>query len=169
MPKPPPDTVSSVPLFDWFKLDKSRRSALRRAGYSDGRITNWKSRGIPRAEVGSVAAIMGLTYEEYLAAAGIESASSYGLKLGIEEAEALKRLRSAMPDWRRYVLGLAMIDNKDTQGILLKTMREAVPDKRVEQFVGVAPHAAARREPLFSGQDGNKSRQQDAKAKRRTV
>lgn len=62
----------------------------------------------------------------------------------IEEALAIKRLRNALPDWRRYVLGLAVIDNHDTQALLLKTMREAVPDSRVEQHITVAPHAAAR-------------------------
>ncbi len=67
------------------------------------------------------------------------------LKLRIEEAEAVKRLRDSLPDWRRYVLGLAMIDNRQTQELLLKTMREAVPDRRVEQFVPVAPHVAARK------------------------
>jgi hypothetical protein len=63
----------------------------------------------------------------------------------IEEALAVKRLRNALPDWRRYVLGLAMIDSHETQALLLKTMRETVPDKRVEQFVSVAPHVAARK------------------------
>lgn len=62
----------------------------------------------------------------------------------IEEALAIKRLRNALPDWRRYVLGLAVIDNHETQALLLKTMREAVPDSRVEQHITVAPHAAAR-------------------------
>jgi hypothetical protein len=37
-----------------------------------------------------------------------------------------------------------VIDNHDTQALLLKTMREAVPDSRVEQHITVAPHAAAR-------------------------
>jgi hypothetical protein len=40
------------------------------AGYTDGRITNWKNRGIPRAEVGAVAQLMGVRYEDYLEAAG---------------------------------------------------------------------------------------------------
>lgn len=167
MAKPKHDNVSSAPLFEWFKLDKGRRAAFRRSGYSDGRITNWKSRGIPRAEIGPIAAHMGLTYEEYLAAAGAPVEGSYGLRLQLEEAEAVKRLRGALPDWRRYVLGLAMIDNKETQGLLLTTMREAVPDKRVEQFVTVAPHAGKRREPLFSVEERNISRAPDAKKKRR--
>jgi len=145
MPKAKPDYVSSRPLFEWFKGDKTRRAGFRAAGYSDGRMTNWKSRGIPRAEVGPIAARMGLTYEEYLASAGVPVSGSYGLKLVIEEGEAITRLRQALPDWRRYVLGLAMVDNQDAQAILLKTMREAVPNDRVERAFGDAPHVAARR------------------------
>lgn len=140
------DTVSSKPLFDWFRAERKRRSAFRAAGYSDGRITNWKSRGIPRAELGRVANIMGMTYEEYLAAAGVEVKGGYGLRLQLEEAEAIKRLRNAIPDWRRYVLGLAMIDSHESQAIFLKTMRQAVPDRRVEKAFGDAPHVAARRQ-----------------------
>lgn len=62
-------TVSAGPLFDWFAQDKNNRAKLRSAGYSDGRITNWKSRGIPRAEIGNIAPFMGMTYEEYVHAA----------------------------------------------------------------------------------------------------
>lgn len=62
----------------------------------------------------------------------------------IEEALAIKRLRNALPDWRRYVLGLALIDNHDTQALLLKTMRETVPNERVEKAYGKAPHVVER-------------------------
>ena len=57
----------------------------------------------------------------------------------IEEAIALDRLRKALPDWRNYVLGLAMIDNREEQALLLKTMRNAVPDSHVEEFISAAP------------------------------
>lgn len=59
-------TISAGPLFDWFAKDKNNRAKLRTAGYSDGRITNWKSRGIPRGEVGNIAPLMGMTYEQYI-------------------------------------------------------------------------------------------------------
>lgn len=62
-------TVSAGPLFEWFAMGKDNRARLRAAGYSDGRITNWKSRGIPRAEVGNIAPFLGMTYEEYVHAA----------------------------------------------------------------------------------------------------
>lgn len=62
-------TLPAGPLFEWFDQDRNNRARLRAAGYSDGRITNWKSRGIPRAEVGNIAPFMGMTYEEYVHAA----------------------------------------------------------------------------------------------------
>lgn len=62
----------------------------------------------------------------------------------IEEELAIKRLRNALPDWRSYVLGLTMIDNHDTQALLLKTMRETVPDAKVERAYGKAPHVDER-------------------------
>lgn len=70
MAKAKPETVSSTPLFEWFDADKKNRMKLRIAGYSHGRLTNWKTRGIPRAEVGEIAELMGLSYEQYMAAAG---------------------------------------------------------------------------------------------------
>jgi hypothetical protein len=69
-PRSKPETVSARPLFDWFKADKGNRAKLRSVGYTDGRITNWKARGLPRAEVGGVALIMGITFEQYLVRAG---------------------------------------------------------------------------------------------------
>lgn len=63
---------------------------------------------------------------------------------GIMEGEAIARLRRALPEWRRYVIGLAMEDSHAAQKLLLDSMRKAVYDPRVEQFIPVAPHAAAR-------------------------
>lgn len=65
-------TVSPKPLFDWFEDNKAHRAKLRQAGYSDGRITNWKRRGIPKGEVGNIAPLMGMTYEEYVMAAQLQ-------------------------------------------------------------------------------------------------
>lgn len=63
-------SVSAKPLYDWFAKDKNNRATLKKF-YSDARITNWKTRGIPRAEVGNVAQFMGLTYEQYIAEASV--------------------------------------------------------------------------------------------------
>lgn len=147
MAKARPETVPSAPLFAWFDKEKGRRAKFARdSGYSDGRITNWKSRGIPEAEVGRIAGLMGMSYEEYKVAAGVEvpGATSLGIRLQIEEAEAIKRLRKGNPDWRRYVLGLAMVE-LEQQDLLLTTMRQAVPDYKVSDAFGPAPHVERRR------------------------
>lgn len=92
--------------------------------------------------------------EWLLSGAGpIEDAHSMSLQ--IEEAEAVARLRRALPDWRRYVLGLAMVDSEHAQQLLLTTMRHAVPDEKVERAYGDAPHvAAAKSQPLVRITEG---------------
>lgn len=89
------------------------------------------------------------------------------LQLKIEEAEAVVRLRRAHPDWRRYVLGLAMVDSEQAQALMLTTMRQAVPDYKVEAAFGTAPHVTqgTKRAPLFSTEEGNKRHKSDAKEK----
>lgn len=65
-----PQPVSAKPLFEWFDNDKANRGKLRAAGLSDGQITNWNKRGIPRAQLDRIAPLMGMTTEQYLVAAG---------------------------------------------------------------------------------------------------
>jgi transcriptional regulator with XRE-family HTH domain len=55
--------------------------------------------------------------------AGLDGAASHGLQLGIEEALAIKKLRDGNQDWRRYVLGLAMVERAE-QDLLGKPARE---------------------------------------------
>lgn len=61
--------------------------------------------------------------------------------LQIEESEAIARLRTALPQWRNYVLSLAMI-GRNEQELLLHTMQQTVPDYVVERAYGRAPHVA---------------------------
>lgn len=79
---------------------------------------------------------------------------SLGMTLQIEEAEAINRLRKGLPDWRRYVLGLAMVDSEHAQQLLLTTMRQAVPDYKVERAYGDAPHVVARSQPAVRIREG---------------
>jgi len=126
-----PPTVSHDPLFKWFDKHPDNRAALRKAGYSDGRITNWKTRGIPRGQLAHVAEVMGLSFDQYLEAAGEKPkvATVNGLVLEPEEAEAIQSLREAMPGWRSYVLNLAMT-RQDQQEMLLEvlTLPKPKPD-----------------------------------------
>ena len=93
-------------------------------------------------------------------------ATNYGLTLKLEEAEAVKRLQAALPRWRTYVLGLAMVDNQETQQLMLDTMTQTVSDARVHDAAARQSHELARvRErtaEYTSGREGkvrrNKSR-----------
>ncbi|TAK45239.1 MAG: XRE family transcriptional regulator [Betaproteobacteria bacterium] len=61
-------------------------------------------------------------------------ASGTGVKLKsftIEEAEAISRLRNALPKWRRYVVSLAMITDHDRQQLFLDMLSEHVPDEKL--------------------------------------
>lgn len=119
MAKAKPDTVSAEPLFEWFKANKKNRAKLRAAGYSHGRITNWKSKtrgGIPRGEVGAVAAIMGITYEQYLLDAGattqpVKVLSDQLSPEAIEIARAFDRMEpQTQAQIRQHVFIYSIID-----------------------------------------------------------
>jgi len=59
-----------------------------------------------------------------------------GLQFRHEEALAVKNLRSAMPNWRRYVLSLAMITDKERQRLFLDMLGQHVPDEKVAAAYG---------------------------------
>ena len=137
MGKPKAGTITARPLFLWFSDNKERRRKMVEAGFSHGRISNWKRRGIPRAEIGQIAAFMGLAYEDYLERAGIDQPNREpALTPDIGEAHAIRALRRALPAYRNYVLSLAMIDSHEKQQLLLDVMQETVPDRRVEVAYG---------------------------------
>lgn len=145
--KAKPETAPAKVLFDWFAKQRDhRRDFVEKSGYSDGRITNWKTRGIPLAELARVAALIGLTYEEYLVEAGVQPPRfRSAVQPNIEEAHAIRRLRKALPAYRAYVLSLALMEDHQKQQLFLDIMREHVPNKAVEEAYGDAPHVAARK------------------------
>jgi len=104
-----PETVSHKPLFDWFAADKRNRGKLRAAGYTDGRITNWKRRGgIPRGEVGAVAKHMGINYDAYLLRAGeappkVEEPSAPYSTPSDEALEIARAFDQMQPQAREYI------------------------------------------------------------------
>jgi len=151
MAKAKPETAPARPLFEWFAGEPGRRGAFRaRTGYSDGRITNWRSRGVPLAELGRIAGEMGLTYEEYLAEAGVPTKRVDGPVPANEEAHAVRRLRKALPAYRAYVLSLALTESHEKQQLFLDIMREHVPDRRSEETYGL-PSRRAVHEPEAAG------------------
>lgn len=109
-------------------------------------VYEWRKTGrVSKKYLEKIAAETGRPLEYFLGSDAGKVAANYGLSLTLEEAEAMKRLQKALPDWRLYVLSLAMEESHQSQKILLDSMRRHVPDSRVEEVVPVAPHAAARR------------------------
>lgn len=107
-------------------------------------VNGWRKNGrLAKKHLPTIAKETGRQLEYFLGSDDAPGAN-VGMQLEIPEAEAIKRLRVAQKDWRRYVLSLAMMDSNQ-QALMLKTMREAVPDSRVEEHIPVAPHAAARK------------------------
>lgn len=106
-------------------------------------VNGWRKTGrLAKRHLNTIVRLTGRPLEYFLGDdAG--TSSSLGLKLRIEEAEAIKRLRDGDQDWRRYVLGLAMVDRRE-QELLLHTMRQAVPDYKVHDAYGDAPHVRER-------------------------
>lgn len=102
-------------------------------------LTNWKKRGVPQGRMQArIAAIIGKSTDQYLADIGRPTGAKQA-QIPIEEAIAFDRLHKALPDWRNYVLGLAMVSSHEAQALLLSTMRNAVPDAHVEEFISAAP------------------------------
>src|SRR5688572_2391102 len=103
--KATPETVSSKRLFDWFNDDSANRGKLRSEGYSDGRITNWRKRGIPRAEVPAIAALMGLTFEQYVGETGGQVARQPAAHYGLSEAalEVARKFDELSQECQRHV------------------------------------------------------------------
>lgn len=65
---------------------------------------------------------------------GVEVAP--GLAFRVEEAQAIKNLRDAIPEWRRYVLSLAMTTDKQRQQLFLDMLAQHVPDEKVAAAYG---------------------------------
>lgn len=85
-------------------------------------VNGWRKTG--RIAKGHLSTIASLTRKplEYFLGGEPGAGTSLGIDLRIEEAEAIKRLRAGDQDWRRYVLGLAMVE-RHQQELLLHTMR----------------------------------------------
>lgn len=111
-------------------------------GVTDQAVNGWRKNGrIAKRHLATIARITGKPLEYFLGSTA-GTGMSYGLQLQLEEAMAIKKLREGNQDWRRYVLGLAMVEGS-AQALLLQTMRQAVPDYKVEQAYGKPPELGA--------------------------
>ena len=59
-----------------------------------------------------------------------------GLAFKVDEAQAIRNLRAARPNWRRYVLSLAMITDQERQRLFLDMLGQHVPDEKVAAAYG---------------------------------
>jgi len=120
--KIPPPHPRAKPLFD--RLGRGGAADVAdQLNVSEQVVSNWRRRGVPAKEVGRVAAVIGITYEQYMLEVGGPAAPK------TQEAEAIKALRDAIPEWRSYVLGLAMI-GREQQALFLRTMGKSLPTQR---------------------------------------
>lgn len=104
-------------------------------------VSGWRKNGrLAKKHLQTIAKLTGKPLAYFLGAEMPDLGDQYQLL----EAEAIARLRIAHPDWRRYVLSLAMLD-RTKQELMLATMREAAPDDYVAKHIGDAPHVAARK------------------------
>lgn len=132
---------SMIPVLAYVRakeINEAKFSA--ELGIDHGRFTNWKRRGVPQRMHRTIAAKIGMTTDQYFAEIGLPTGPGAPHR-PIEEAIAFDRLRKALPDWRNYVLGLAMVSSHEAQALLLSTMRNAVPDAHVGEFISAAPTA----------------------------
>lgn len=101
-------------------------------GVTPQAVYEWRKTGrVSKGYLNKIAAETGKPLEYFLGDDVDGVPTNFGLTLKPDEAEAMKKLQEALPDWRRYVLGLAMVE-KSQQELLLKAMRQTVPDYRVE-------------------------------------
>lgn len=122
----------------------SAASLAKSCKVTDQAVNGWRKTGrIAKKHLQKIAAETGKPIGYFLGEDTDTVTVNYGLTLKLEEAEAMKRLQKADPDWRRYVLSLAMVDRAQ-QDLLLHTMRQAVPDYQVEKAFGPAPHVKAK-------------------------
>jgi hypothetical protein len=99
--KTKPEIIPATPLFRWFDEDPRRRAKFTFEGrYSAATITNWKLRKeIPRGELHSVASLMGITVEQYRAAA--ELPVSPGSPAGPKAEQLTKEALDIARAWQR--------------------------------------------------------------------
>lgn len=117
-------TITAAPLFSRLKGRGARAAFAKQLGMSEGRLSNWQTRGIPPAMIPVVSAALQMTIDEY-----------YQLATGAPD----KRVKTQFE-----------ADN-DVQKIfvLLRTLLDTDPETRGEIFLAVEAlagdrHGAAR-------------------------
>lgn len=152
----PRKTIDAAPLF--LRLGDRPGAVAKFArdmGISQQRVTNWRNRGLPAAELPSVAAALGITVEQYLKEAGREpqvlrqQTADY---LTDDERELLEAYRSATGRWKVAIKHMAKLRGDANQDEAADTMNYALAkifampasDERLEETYGFPPGARKR-------------------------
>jgi len=108
-------------------------------------VNGWRKTGrLAKRHIPKIAALTGKTLEYFLGDEPGSVSTNYGIELSLEEAIAVRRLKTALPEWQRYVIGLAMIDSHKTQEIILESIMRPVSDSRVHEAIPISPQARKR-------------------------
>lgn len=125
------------------ELGWNQDTLAHKAGCTKSAVSQWETgdvKNLHMKRVVKVADALGVEIRWIISGDGPKLRASPGVpvKYTIDEAEAIKNLRVAEPAYRRYVISLALMD-PDQQHLMIKTMREAVPDSVVEAAYGKPP------------------------------
>jgi hypothetical protein len=139
-----PEDKKRIPaklLFERLQ-DRGTSAAFAKAlEMSPQRLSNWKTRGIPASELPQVAAALGISVEEYLAASGRpvtrleQPMAPYVTR---EEQQLLDDYRKASPSWQLSLRLLAKLPSGEQENVstsvnvlLAKIAADPVPDSRL--------------------------------------
>lgn len=142
--------IPSGPLFARLAKPGQAAKFARDIGLSHQRLTNWRRRGVPAAELPSITAALGMTVEQYLTEAGrppTELRQSSSFYLTDDERELLELYRRASGRWKVAIKHMAKLRGDAAQDeaseslmvVLAKISAEPVPDGRVEDAYGLPP------------------------------
>jgi transcriptional regulator with XRE-family HTH domain len=130
------------------RLRQARRdSKLSQAGLA--KLAGLKQPSISELESGETKEISGPTMIAICTALKIRPEWLFTGKeaeggLAVEEDQAIKNLRAALPKWRRYVLSLAMTTDHKAQALFLDMLSEHVPDEKVAAAYGKPPQRSSK-------------------------
>lgn len=124
-------SISAKPLFERFDAEKGAAAKLaKRLNISQGRIANWRTRGIPAAMVPEVAAYLGLKTDEYLVKVGRVRAGEL-----IQEPPA-EYTSSDSPQITRLIKAFAWLMDDEQEKLLRELEAKATANKAIAKQMG---------------------------------